>query len=116
MLVLCNEIISWIRAFKKGAPVTEDTMSLDLINQLGFSDDFLTSDHTLRHYRNQWLSDLFDRNTYDGWTRLSCPDLREKIGKRIAAILDGHTCRRLPARVADQLKTICERVPAPKRD
>ena len=53
MLVLCNEIISWIRAFKRGAPINDETMGLDLIHEIGFSDDFLTSEHTLEHYSYQ---------------------------------------------------------------
>jgi trimethylamine---corrinoid protein Co-methyltransferase len=108
MLVLCEEIISWIRSFKKGAPVNEDTLALDLIDELGFKGDFLTTDHTFRHFREQWQPTLFDRNAYGKWKELGSPDTQGKVRKKIDQILNQHRARELPADVKQKLKSISE--------
>ena len=115
MLVLCNEIISWIRAFKRGAPINDETMGLDLIHEIGFSDDFLTSEHTLEHYSYQWRSELFDRDTYHGWKDKGCVDVKEKVSKKIEKMLAEHKCRSLPAHVKEQLQAIKENAKVPPK-
>jgi trimethylamine--corrinoid protein Co-methyltransferase len=109
MLVLCDEIISWIKAFKKGAPVNEETLALNLIDELGFRGDFLTSEHTLRHFREQWNSDIFDRNLYHTWKEKGSLDMKSKVRKKIDRILSEHQCRSLPPSVKQELKAISGR-------
>jgi len=108
MLVLCNEIIDWIKAFKRGAPVNEETLALDLIDELGFKGDFLSTDHTLNHFREQWQPVLFDRNAYTRWKELGSPDLKGKILAKIGEILSKHQCRELPSGIKQVLRQISE--------
>ncbi|MCL5104646.1 MAG: trimethylamine methyltransferase family protein [Armatimonadetes bacterium] len=110
MLALCDEIISWIRQFKKGAPVNDDTLALDLIDELGIEGDFLSCDHTLARYREQWEPGIFDRNTYQGWQAAGSTDAKEKVRRKIDRILSEHVCRKLPADVQRELKSISDRV------
>jgi trimethylamine--corrinoid protein Co-methyltransferase len=108
MLVLCDEIISWIRSFKRGAPVNEETLALDLIDELGFKGDFLTTDHTLRHFREQWVPTLFDRNAYGKWKDLGSPDLKGRVHQKIERILSQQRCRDLAPDVKKRLRAISE--------
>ena len=110
MLVLCDEIISWIKAFKKGAPVNEETLALDLIDELGFKGDFLTTDHTFRHFREQWQPTLFDRKNYSKWKEAGAQDTKERVRQRIEKILAGHHGRELSADVRQKLKAISTNV------
>jgi trimethylamine--corrinoid protein Co-methyltransferase len=108
MLVLCDEIISWVKSFKRGAPVNPETLGLDLVDELGFKGDFLTTDHTFRHFREQWQPTLFDRNAYSKWKDLGSPDVRGKVQKKIGKILSEHRCRELPGNVKQKLRAISE--------
>jgi trimethylamine---corrinoid protein Co-methyltransferase len=108
MLVLCDEIISWIKSFKRGAPVNDETLALDLIDELGFKGDFLTTDHTFRHFREQWVPTLFDRNAYAKWKGLGSPDTKGRVRQRIENILSQHRCRDLTGEVKRKLKAISE--------
>jgi trimethylamine--corrinoid protein Co-methyltransferase len=112
MLVLCDEIISWIRSFKRGAPVNEETLALDLIDELGFKGDFLSTDHTFGHFREQWQPALFDRNAYPKWKELGSPDLKGRVLQKIEAILSKHRCRELPAGIKQGLRQISENAKA----
>jgi trimethylamine--corrinoid protein Co-methyltransferase len=108
MLVLCDEIISWIKAFKKGAPVNEETLALDLIDKLGFKGDFLTTDHTFRHFREQWEPRLFDRKNYDKWKDSGGQDCSIRVRERIEKILSEHCGRELSQSVVKRLREISE--------
>ncbi len=108
MLVLCDEIISWIKAFKKGAPVNDETLALDLIDELGFKGDFLTTDHTFRHFREQWEPTLFDRKNYEKWKESGAQDCTMKVRQRIEKILSEHRGRKLPTAVMRRLKEVSE--------
>jgi trimethylamine--corrinoid protein Co-methyltransferase len=108
MLVLCDEIISWIKAFKKGAPVNEETLALDLIHELGSKGDFLTTDHTFRHFREQWQPALFDRKNYEKWKEAGAQDSKTRVRQKIEQILDEHQGRELPSTVKQRLSEISE--------
>jgi trimethylamine---corrinoid protein Co-methyltransferase len=109
MLVLCDEIISWIRSFKRGAPVNEETLALDLVDELGFKGDFLSTDHTFGHFREQWQPTLFDRNAYLKWKELGSPDLKGRVFQKIGEILSKHRCRDLSPDIRQGLRQISEK-------
>jgi len=109
MLLLCDEIISWIRKFKQGAPVNEETLALDLIDRLGLEGDFLSSRHTFDHFREQWTPALFDRQEHSRWRAEGSKEVRERIGRRIEEILAGHSARRLDKDRLGRIKAITER-------
>jgi len=77
-LVLCDEIVSWIKAYMREFEVNEETLALDVIAEVGPDGEFLKTDHTLRHYRDRWYPTLFERSlsgipTRAGWTGVGNP-------------------------------------------
>jgi trimethylamine--corrinoid protein Co-methyltransferase len=109
MLVLCDEIISWLKTFKQGAPVNEETLALDLIHELGFEGDFLNTQHTFDHFREQWTPGLFDRNEHSKWKKAGSMETKDRIGRRIEEILDGQKHQDLPKEVLQRIRVISER-------
>ena len=89
-----------------GAPVTEDTLALDLVDKLGFSGDFLSTDHTLQHFREQWDPDLFDRHEYEGWKQRGRRTTQDAVRDRIEGILAEPSSSHLPADVDRRLADI----------
>ncbi len=90
------------------ASVNQETLGLDLIDELGFKGDFLTTDNTYRHFREQWAPTLFDRNAYGKWKNIGSPDLKGRVHQRIEQILSQHRCRELPPGSKQRLKAISE--------
>lgn len=109
MLVLCDEIISWVKSFKRGAPVNKETLALDLIDEFGFKGDFLTTDHTFRHFREQWVPTLFDRNAYGKWKDTGSPDLKGRVHQKIDRILSEHRSRDLAPDIKKRLRAISDK-------
>jgi trimethylamine--corrinoid protein Co-methyltransferase len=56
------EFVDMLNAFMDGIEVTDETLALDLIKQVGVGGNFLDTDHTARHFRKElWIPKLFER-------------------------------------------------------
>ena len=47
--------------------IDDETLALDLIDEIGPDGQFLETEHTRRHYRERWYPKLFERDNYDRW-------------------------------------------------
>ncbi len=82
--VLDNEIVSYLNKFLAGIRVDEDTLAVDVIKEVGPSGEFVSTDHTLRHFREvSWHSDLFHRGPFDAWVAGGRPDPLELAKERV---------------------------------
>jgi len=81
-------------------------MALDLIDEVGPGGEFLTSDHTLRHFRENWFPKLLLRNPYDAWDKSGRLDLGARANARVKRILAGHSPRPLEERLQAELREL----------
>jgi trimethylamine--corrinoid protein Co-methyltransferase len=105
-LVLCDEIVGWLKAFAKGYEVSDDALALDVITGLGPDGDFLNTDHTLNHFRERWYPALFERLNYDAWLKKGGSSCAERADEAIDKILREHKPEPLPAGVREKLREI----------
>jgi trimethylamine--corrinoid protein Co-methyltransferase len=56
-----------VEQFMGGVPVDDETLALDVMDRVGPGGHYLYEDHTLKHFRGVWYSDLFDRSIYQAW-------------------------------------------------
>ncbi len=88
MLVIDDEIIGAIRRFARGIGVTDETLALDLIEEVGHGGDFLTTEHTLLHFREEIRHSRFPtRSKRDAWERQGRRSIEEKAADRVRDIL-----------------------------
>ncbi|MGQ9490209.1 MAG: trimethylamine methyltransferase family protein [Anaerolineae bacterium] len=107
-IVICDELIAHTKQFMKGLEVSEETLALDLIDELGPHGDWMGTDHTRRHYREDWYPRLFDRRPYDDWLAAGGKTLRQRARKRALKILETHQPEPLPADVQRKVDEIVE--------
>jgi trimethylamine--corrinoid protein Co-methyltransferase len=105
-LVICDEIINYIKRFMQGVEVSEETLALDLIHKLGPQGDFLSTKHTRKHYSEDWYPKLFDRATYESWKSAGGKSLRESANERIESILKNHHPEPLPDEIQQAVDLI----------
>ncbi len=73
-LILDAEILQMTAAYQQPLPVTEETLALDAIREVGPAGHFFGTDHTLARYRDAFYTPLVSNwDNYDAW--------REKGGK-----------------------------------
>jgi len=111
-LVICDDILGWLEHFVRGVEVTDETLAVDLIDEVGPDGEFLGSDHTRKHFRERWYPTLFERANYDNWIAKGGKTLGERAAERVDAILAEHKPKPLPEDVTSAVHAIVERAAA----
>ena len=83
-----------------------ETLALDAIDEVGPGGDFLTHEHTLRHYREIWYPSLFDRGSYESWSEAGQRSLAETAREAVREALVGHTPEPLPDTTLEVLREV----------
>ena len=70
MFAVDNEIIRAVRHILRPVEVSDATIPADLFAEVGPGGDFLTTQHTLEHFKNElWFTRLWDRKPWDVWEK-----------------------------------------------
>jgi trimethylamine--corrinoid protein Co-methyltransferase len=107
-LVICDELIAYTKQFMKGLEVSEETLALDEIDEIGPDGDWMSSKHTLKHFRNDWYPKLFDRRNYTDWQAAGSTTLRQRARAKALDIMENHRAEPLPADVQRRIDEIVE--------
>jgi trimethylamine--corrinoid protein Co-methyltransferase len=108
-LVVMDEVVGLVARFMGGIEVSEETMALEVIDQVGPGGNFLAEEHTLKHFRENWFPSLLDRSNYSAWCENGKLSLGDRAAARARELLETHKPTPLPAELADRLATIIAR-------
>ena len=62
-LVIDNEMINYIRHYRRGLQFGNEELALDLIKTVGIAGNYLDTEHTYSHFRNElYMPDLLNRS------------------------------------------------------
>ena len=109
MLVAMDEVVGLVQRFMEGVEVSEETLALDVIDQVGPGGHFLGEMHTLHHFRENWYPHLFDRRNRAGWEAGGALTLGDRARARVQEILETHQRPPLDEPVAARLNAIIQR-------
>ncbi len=96
LMSICDDLLGWIRAATRGVPVSEETLALDVVDELGPDGDYLSHDHTYRHFREPYYSKLADRRIYSAWQEDGSTTMAERAAQMVEEILENHKPEPLP--------------------
>ncbi len=106
-LVICDEVASFVKRFGRGVDVSPEHLALPVIEEVGPAGNYLTHDHTLRHFRQEsWFPGLMDRNNYDTWAEQGSRTLFERAHERAEQILQEHAPLPLESKAAQEIYRI----------
>jgi trimethylamine--corrinoid protein Co-methyltransferase len=108
-LMICHEIVDWLKCLMKEIEISDETLALDLIEDIGPDGQYVDTDHTLEHFRGRWYPDLFERDTYDAWTADGGKTLAERAAERVEIILREHEPEPLSGEAEKALQIILQR-------
>ena len=106
LLVICDEILYWIKDFMKGIEVNKETLALDEIDSVGPHGHFIDSDHTFKHFREDWYPNLFDRQNYDGWLFSGSKTLNQRANEKLCEILDCSKPKILSTHLQEKIESV----------
>jgi trimethylamine--corrinoid protein Co-methyltransferase len=69
----------------------------------------LKTGHTLKHYKERWYPNLFERNTYESWLRDGGKTLAERASDKVDRILSEHEPEPLPPKIKERLQGIVQK-------
>lgn len=111
-LVICNEIVGWIKAFPGRYDVDDEALALDVIAELGPDGDFLNTGHTLKHFRERWYPSVFERANFDTWQKKGGRTCAERAAETAGRILEENRPEPLPAEIRERLREVIRKAKA----
>jgi trimethylamine--corrinoid protein Co-methyltransferase len=116
-LVIDDEIIGSIRRYVRGIEVSEETLALDLIRELGHRPDYLWNEHTLAHFQEEIRhSRLPVRCKREAWENQGSRAWDERAAERVREILGQPAVLQVTPEQERELTRIVDRHLAAIRD
>lgn len=109
IIAIANDILGFLRAATRGVEVNDETLALDAIEELGPTGSFLDHDHTMRHYKEPFYSNLADKKQYSLWLEQGGKTMEARATEMIDSILATHQPVPLPEDVQQAIKKIVQR-------
>lgn len=106
MLVAMDEVIGMANRMLEGIKVDDETLAVDLIDEVGPGGEFLSTDHTFKHYKENWYPGLLDRRNYEDWEELGKKTLGQRANEKVRTILENHHPLPLAATTRDAVGRI----------
>jgi len=106
LIAMCNEILGFLRATTKDVDVNDETLALDVVQELGPTGSYMGHDHTLRHYKEPFYSKLIDKNPYSIWQKRGSTTMEQRAAKMVDDILAKHQPEALPVGIQQAVHQI----------
>ncbi len=89
MLLICDEMVHMIKRFIAGIRLNDDTLALEVIQQVGCSGNYLAHEHTARWFRQElFFPVLFKRQSIDQWQNAGARPIVAVAHERVLQILE----------------------------
>lgn len=109
-MIMGDEIIGMLRRLVAGVEVSDETLALDLIDEVGPGGNFITSEHTFNHFKNEiWEPTLMDRTNFKQWEQEGEKSMHKRLNEKAKAILNDHKPEPLPESIVEKLDSILEK-------
>lgn len=103
-LIAGADAIRWVKQFINGINTTEETLALDVIDEVGPGKQFLTHSHTLKYLRqDMWLPLAFDHGNFETWAADGSQDYTTRARKLAEEIVNSHQPQPIDANLAAKL-------------
>jgi trimethylamine--corrinoid protein Co-methyltransferase len=110
LLVMCDEFIGQVRRMMDGIQVNAQTLAVEAIKRVGPGGNFLSDDHTLSHFRENWRPGITNRQTYDRWQAKGATSMGQRAKEKVRRILETHTPQSLPPEIETQIDELISRL------
>jgi len=109
LIILADEIIDEIKFFLKGIEVNKATLAIELIDKVGPGGNFLTEEHTLKHFKEIWYPKVMNRDNYKKWVQDGSKPLDTILNEKVKWIFENHKPEPLSEEVKGEIEKILER-------
>ena len=91
-LVMCDEIISYVKRFVRGFDLDDAHIGLDVIRKVGPGGEFLSTEQTMAMFKTEhWMPDQCNRDNPETWLMKGGKDWAATCTEKAREILKTHT-------------------------
>ena len=106
MIVLTDELIAMTNHLIEGIDVTDETLMVQELDEVGPGGRFIDREETLNRFREFWFPGLLDRRTRPEWLAAGGTTLGQRLRGRVQEILKQHQPRPLASDKKRKIKDI----------
>lgn len=103
MILSMNETIGLVKKLLQGVAINEEELALEVIDRVGPGGHFLSDEHTVRHCRDNWIPQLFDRQNREGWEEDGKQLLGERASTQAQEILNNFDWKILEDEIGEEI-------------
>ena len=108
MIVLTDELVAMVDSMMKGIEVSDETLMLDELDQVGPGGHFLDTETTMKRFQDFWYPDLMSREIRETWVERGASTLGERLRAKVKTILEEHRTEPLVKEKRDRVWGIVE--------
>jgi trimethylamine--corrinoid protein Co-methyltransferase len=108
LIAIADDVLGFLRAATAGVVVDDETLALDVVEELGPTGNYLTHDHTLKHFRKAYYSRLADKRQYSQWAERGATTMEQRAAEQVEEIVSSHEPQPLPPDIQRDIRKIVE--------
>jgi len=108
MIVVCDEVIGFARRLLGGFEISPETLALDVIDSVGPGGEYVSTEHTLHHFRKCWYPRVFGRWGHQSWIDAGRPTAIETARDLARKTIAEHRPEPLPEATLETLREMVE--------
>jgi trimethylamine--corrinoid protein Co-methyltransferase len=112
MIVLTDELIAMVDSLIKGIEVSDETLMLDELDEVGPGGHFLNTEATVDRFRDFWYPDLLSREIRETWQERGGSTLGERLTEKVQTIIKEHRPEPLAKDKKERIQKILEKADA----
>lgn len=106
-MVIDDEIIGMCMRAVRGIEVNEETLAEEVIRRVGPGGNFLTEEHTLKHFKGEFFYPrISDRQNRKIWEKQGAKDAADRARERAAKLLKKHQPLPVAPEIAARVRTL----------
>lgn len=91
MLMFDDEMCAAALRVARGIEVTDETLPLDLIREVGYTGNYLAAEHTAQHFKDElFIPSLSIRQPYQSWEENGSPSALDRAREKALQVLNDH--------------------------
>ena len=107
MLIMNDEIIAMTRRVMRGIEVNDETLMLDLMDEVGPGGLFVSTSQTAKLCRQEiWNPDMMDRQSWQTWQENGSLTMLDRIKHRLDDILANHKPAPFPRGATEKISAV----------
>jgi trimethylamine--corrinoid protein Co-methyltransferase len=108
MIVLTDELVAMTDSIVKGIEVSDETLMLDEIHEVGPGGHFLDTDATMERFQDFWYPQLMSREIRETWLERGGSTLGERLKEKVRRIISNHRSQPLAGEKKERVREVLE--------